>query len=117
MKFEGILSKRASKIVTGVVAYEGRHPYQVSVRKNNKHICGGSILDSNHVLTAAQCVTNEEGKLPFDLSNFSVLSGTNKIEPFIPILHQVEKAYMPKSFNTKDVYINDISILTASFLN
>nr|XP_031849130.1 chymotrypsin-1-like [Nomia melanderi] len=35
----------------------GWFPYVVSVRVDNQHVCGGAILDSTHVLTAAHCLT------------------------------------------------------------
>ncbi|XP_044021280.1 chymotrypsin-1-like [Aphidius gifuensis] len=111
---KSVFSKQPSKIINGVVAYDGRHPYQVSIRKNNEHICSGSILDPFHVLTAAQCLRNNEGKLFYDLSNFTVSSGTNNIATTIPVTHPVYKAYIPKTFSTADVYINDIAVLRLS---
>lgn len=45
-----------SKIVGGKDALSGQFPYQVSLRKNKSHFCGGSIIDSRTILTAAHCV-------------------------------------------------------------
>lgn len=45
-----------SKIVGGDNASPGQFPYQVSLRKNKSHFCGGSIIDSRTILTAAHCV-------------------------------------------------------------
>ena len=36
-------------------------PWQISLRNLGSHICGGSIINANQVITAAHCV---EGQLP-----------------------------------------------------
>lgn len=52
------------RIIGGKVADEGQFPYQVSVISTNtttkaqRHICGGSILNSRWVLTARHCAKN-----------------------------------------------------------
>ncbi|XP_017797034.1 PREDICTED: mite allergen Der f 3-like, partial [Habropoda laboriosa] len=45
-----------SQIVGGKDAPVGEFPYQVSLRKNGNHFCGGSILSQHDILTAAHCV-------------------------------------------------------------
>ncbi|CAK9804052.1 unnamed protein product [Anthophora quadrimaculata] len=45
-----------SQIVGGKDAPVGKFPYQVSLRNNGNHFCGGSILNSRYILTAAHCV-------------------------------------------------------------
>ena len=44
------------RIVGGHVVDIEMHPYQVSVRELNEHICGGSIITNRWVLTAGHCV-------------------------------------------------------------
>ncbi|XP_039962462.1 serine protease SP24D-like [Bactrocera tryoni] len=46
------------RIVNGQKAAVGQFPYQVSVRINDQHICGGALVAQNFVLTAAHCVYN-----------------------------------------------------------
>ncbi|XP_026231659.1 transmembrane protease serine 3 [Anabas testudineus] len=45
-----------TRIVGGNVSKPGQFPWQVSLHFNNEHVCGGSIITSNWILTAAHCV-------------------------------------------------------------
>ncbi|XP_015126441.1 uncharacterized protein LOC107048006 [Diachasma alloeum] len=49
-------AKPPQKIVGGAVASKGEIPYIVSLNKNGRHFCGGSIISNRHILTAAHCV-------------------------------------------------------------
>uniref|UniRef100_A0AAR2J0T0 Peptidase S1 domain-containing protein n=1 Tax=Pygocentrus nattereri TaxID=42514 RepID=A0AAR2J0T0_PYGNA len=44
-----------TKIVGGQDASPGSWPWQVSLQTNDFHFCGGSLINSNWVLTAAHC--------------------------------------------------------------
>ncbi|KAE8621369.1 hypothetical protein XENTR_v10004799 [Xenopus tropicalis] len=45
-----------NRIVGGSQASLGDWPWQVSLQFNERHICGGSIITPNYILTAAHCV-------------------------------------------------------------
>lgn len=45
------------RIVNGAFAARGQFPYQVSVRVNGEHSCGGALISQNYVVTAAHCVS------------------------------------------------------------
>ncbi|XP_018104413.1 transmembrane protease serine 2 [Xenopus laevis] len=45
-----------NRIVGGSQASLGDWPWQVSLQYNERHVCGGSIITSNYILTAAHCV-------------------------------------------------------------
>ncbi|KAK4873159.1 hypothetical protein RN001_015188 [Aquatica leii] len=62
------------KIVGGITASKGQFPYQISLRYNGEHNCGGSILNQNTVLTAAHCVD----QFPSEYS--SIVAGSNKLD-------------------------------------
>ncbi|XP_063984407.1 chymotrypsin-2-like [Diachasmimorpha longicaudata] len=61
------------RIVGGRDAPAGKYPYQVSLQKNNRHFCGGSIINKRWILTAAHCL---RGQSP---SAIRVLVGTNSL--------------------------------------
>lgn len=61
------------KIIDGDNASPGELPYQVLIND----FCGGSIVDSTHVVTAAHCVVDDEGFNPRiqDAAEFTVSHG------------------------------------------
>ncbi|XP_017889733.1 chymotrypsin-1-like [Ceratina calcarata] len=63
-----------TQIVGGKDAAVGQFPYQVSLRQNGRHFCGGSIINNRYILTAAHCV---EGSSP---SKITVHAGTTKVD-------------------------------------
>lgn len=44
------------RIIGGTEATLGRWPWQVALYHNSKHVCGGSIITSQWIVTAAHCV-------------------------------------------------------------
>lgn len=48
------------RVVNGNNADQHEWPWQISLRFNGRHICGGSLIKTNMVLTAAHCVTRNK---------------------------------------------------------
>ncbi|KAM3916903.1 serine protease 27-like [Leptodactylus fuscus] len=72
----------SNRIVGGTNASEGAWPWQVSLQYGGYHICGGSLISKQWVLSAAHCFNNS--KNPY---NYTVLLGANQLE--IPSPHQL----------------------------
>nr|XP_016851088.1 PREDICTED: ovochymase-2 isoform X1 [Anolis carolinensis]XP_016851089.1 PREDICTED: ovochymase-2 isoform X1 [Anolis carolinensis] len=47
-----------SRIVGGNQVHQGSHPWQVSLKRNNHHFCGGTLVSTQWVVTAAHCVVS-----------------------------------------------------------
>ena len=58
----GVVRSRrpTSRIVGGTATAANQFPWVVMLVENNRFICGGSILDPLHVVTAAHCVDEWE---------------------------------------------------------
>ncbi|XP_042563518.1 transmembrane protease serine 12 [Clupea harengus] len=48
-----------SRIVGGQTAPEGAWPWQVSIQRGYKHICGGIVLSTQWVITSAHCFNDQ----------------------------------------------------------
>uniref|UniRef100_H0WUH4 Transmembrane serine protease 13 n=1 Tax=Otolemur garnettii TaxID=30611 RepID=H0WUH4_OTOGA len=65
------------RIVGGALASESKWPWQVSLHYGTTHICGGTLIDAQWVLTAAHCFFVTREKM---LDGWKVYAGTNNLQ-------------------------------------
>ncbi|KAK4878752.1 hypothetical protein RN001_011258 [Aquatica leii] len=82
------------RIINGTTAVDGEYPYQVSLGSPViSHFCGGSILNTRWILTAAHC---------FEIDpEFIVLVGTNALD-VISDTYNVESSIQHPLYNSLD---------------
>ncbi|KAF5285527.1 hypothetical protein FQA39_LY16592 [Lamprigera yunnana] len=94
-----------SRIVGGHFAAEGQFAYQVSVQIGRRnHLCGGSIIASSAILTAAHCTF---GRTPEEIV---IAVGSTKIEDGDAVYYEVETIINHEHWNP-NLIANDISLL------
>ncbi|CAL8118290.1 unnamed protein product [Orchesella dallaii] len=111
MKEEGSLIRiaRQARIIGGAFATEGEFPYQVSLAYDGDFLCGGSILSTLLILTAAHCVKYKRPSRlhviagHHDISNGSVGTGFEQ-------LRNARYIYMHENY-VWETDVNDIAII------
>uniref|UniRef100_A0A8C2RW05 Ovochymase 2 n=1 Tax=Capra hircus TaxID=9925 RepID=A0A8C2RW05_CAPHI len=97
-----------SRIVGGRQVAKGSYPWQVSLKRRQKHVCGGTIISPQWVITAAHCVANRN-----TVSTFNVTAGEydlRHVEPGEQTL-AIETIIIHPHFSTKKPMDYDIALL------
>ena len=104
------ITNRFGRIVGGQDAVPHSYPWMVSLGRrslNNLHLCGGVLLTSRHVLTAAHCIQDFEG-----VSDINIFAGihyiTEKKNPISALSIDIHPQF------NQDTFANDIAIITLS---
>ncbi|XP_043485228.1 trypsin beta-like [Leptopilina heterotoma] len=107
----GVLGSPPRKIVGGTYSSPDEFPYQVSIRMNGYHICGGSIISTRHILTAAHCLYNYINMY----KQITVVSGTTYLY-LGGQSHSIQTFRIHPAFinNANFQFANDIAVITVS---
>ncbi|XP_043276806.1 chymotrypsin-1-like isoform X1 [Venturia canescens] len=108
--FVGTNGKAPSRVVGGEDANIGEFPYSAAVFKKNKQICGGSIIGSRHILTAAHCF---HGVSSDPLKEMSIVTGTNAIALGAGKTHAIKSVNVHPQYSNRseDAWKNDIAVI------
>ncbi|XP_033254217.1 trypsin zeta [Drosophila miranda] len=106
-------TSQGPRIVGGYVTDVSQTPYQISLRYKGtttptnpfRHRCGGSIISSTMVVTAAHCIIGTVA------SQFKVVAGTNLLSGTDGIIVSVSKIIMHEEYFSGAAYNNDIALL------
>lgn len=93
-----------SRIVGGEEVKQDSWGWAVSIRNRNNHICGGSLISSTFVLTAAHCLISINS-----LPNLHVNVGSK----YLSIIRQrraVSKIYIHRDYDS-NTFIHDIAMI------
>jgi secreted trypsin-like serine protease len=93
-------------IVGGQPAVKNEFPYQVSIQRNGRHICGGAIVTETAILTAAHCIQIGE------ILEFLVVAGDHSLlnDDGTEQKRNVSKNVLHPEYDAWTVF-NDVGIL------
>ncbi|XP_060129544.1 transmembrane protease serine 2 isoform X1 [Zootoca vivipara] len=100
-----------NRIVGGTAASRGEWPWQVSLHIRNIHLCGGSIITPEWIVTAAHCVDGAYSH-PFDWTVYPGIMKQQEMYP--PRGYKVAKIISHPNYDstTKD---NDVALMKLQF--
>jgi hypothetical protein len=102
---------KSSKITGGKEARRGEFPWMVAIfGKNGKQFCGGTLLNSQYVLTASHCLSTYNA---FDVGHLYVTIGDHNIHSTREGHHETRKIsqlILHRGFEIK-TYNNDVALL------
>uniref|UniRef100_K7F858 Peptidase S1 domain-containing protein n=1 Tax=Pelodiscus sinensis TaxID=13735 RepID=K7F858_PELSI len=96
-----------SRIIGGQDVQEGKWPWQVSVQEDDKHVCGGSLIAAQWVVSAAHCFNPSVSP-----SQYRVVLGAHQLANPSPhqVTREVQQIILQPSYN-KTSFVADIALV------
>ncbi|XP_034172857.2 testisin [Osmia lignaria lignaria] len=108
---QGRFATRTARLVGGQNAIPHEFPWMVSISRKGGHFCGGTILNSRFVLTAAHCLCSARSMVPAGQLRVS-LGEYNLKEPEVPASKEERVASIILHPDHKcGKYVDDIALL------
>ncbi|XP_074649106.1 chymotrypsinogen A-like [Tubulanus polymorphus] len=103
----GKVAESGWRIISGSPAKFGQFPWQVSLHFQGQHVCGGTLINDDTIVTAAHCVAMPYGNYPrmWDV----VVGEVNLDRPMRYYSYSVEKVYQHARW--QEFKGNDIAIM------
>ncbi|KAM7433611.1 hypothetical protein ABFA07_016185 [Porites harrisoni] len=97
----------SARVVNGENAAPHAWPWQISLRVNGRHICGGSLIKNDWVVTAAHCVYRNPRP-----SGYTVVVGAHRRTGSTAVQRtfRLKRLFKHEQFNTRNLR-NDIALL------
>ncbi|KAK7919661.1 hypothetical protein WMY93_010945 [Mugilogobius chulae] len=99
-----------TRIVGGENATEGAWPWQVSVHYDTSHICGGTVINTEWVLTAAHCIISTSISKYLLYFGKQTQSGSNPNQ----VNRTVSQIIVHPNYNATYLFDNDIALMRLS---
>lgn len=110
-----MFSLNIERIVGSLLAYPDQFKYVVSIHANEEHICGGTIISEDSILSAAHCFFDQKGN--FEDKDYEVITATLDSKKVDGNSYKVTQIYVPKEFfNQLNLECkHDIAVLKVSY--
>jgi|SRR5215212_7359565 len=109
----GAAPPKASAIVGGTAVPDGKYPFVAALLDQrrtgnafNQQFCGGTLIDSDSVLTAAHCLDG------IYLPNIRVVVGRTQLSTNQGQLREARREYIPDGYNSNYASKNDVAVLS-----
>ncbi|XP_066028805.1 chymotrypsin-like protease CTRL-1 [Pocillopora verrucosa] len=97
----------SARVVNGENAAPHAWPWQISLRVNGRHICGGSLIEDDWVVTAAHCVDRNPSPSGYTVVvGAHIRTGTTSVQQTF----NLRQLFKHESFNMRELR-NDIALL------